>query len=201
MPRPRERVCLEDGLKLDLNWLARSGFIQRSRSIGSRAIRWTHWHWGEIATGIVSADMSGRKEGWLRVQIGNWSQTIVLIARPRHFGGSQWYFMCPTMNRPASVLWKPNGASAFRSRGAWGNMVAYQSQFNGATNRAHAGKARIRSRLIANPDPDEWDLPPRPKWMRRKTYDRHVEHFNRYEAELDRGCALAAAKLGRLKLI
>jgi hypothetical protein len=45
-------------------------------------------------------------------------------------------------------------------------QVAYQSQFNDATHRAHAGKARIKSRLIANLDPDEWDLPPKPKWMR-----------------------------------
>jgi hypothetical protein len=26
-----------------------------------------------------------------------------------HFGGRQWYFMCPVRNRPASVLWKPSG--------------------------------------------------------------------------------------------
>jgi hypothetical protein len=30
MPRRRERVCLQDGLKLDLNRLARKGFINQS---------------------------------------------------------------------------------------------------------------------------------------------------------------------------
>src|SRR5712671_6781484 len=29
MSRPRQRVCLQDGLKLDLNWLARKGFVKR----------------------------------------------------------------------------------------------------------------------------------------------------------------------------
>jgi hypothetical protein len=29
MSRPRQRVCLQDGLKLDLNQLARKGFIKR----------------------------------------------------------------------------------------------------------------------------------------------------------------------------
>jgi hypothetical protein len=60
MPRPRERVCLQDGLKLDLNGLAHNGFIKRGANIGSRGIRWTHSYWGEIATGTISADMSGR---------------------------------------------------------------------------------------------------------------------------------------------
>jgi hypothetical protein len=200
LSRPRERVCLQDGLKLDLNRLARNGVIRPGANIGSRGIRWTHSYWGEIATGIISADMSGQKEGWLRVQLGNLNQTINLIARPRHFGGRQWYFICPVRNRSASVLWKPPGATRFCSRQTWGRQVAYQSQFNDATNRAHAGKEKIKSRLIADLDPDEWDLPPKPKWMRWKTYDRNVERFDHYEADLDRGCAMLAAKLIGLKL-
>ena len=59
MARPRERVCLQDGLKLDLNRLAQNGFIKRGANIGSRGIRWTHSYWGEIVTGTISADMSG----------------------------------------------------------------------------------------------------------------------------------------------
>jgi hypothetical protein len=100
------------------------------------------------------------------------------------------------MNRPASVLWKPNGATRFCSRQAWGRRVAYQSQFNDATNRAHAGKVRIKSRLIADLDPDEWDLPPKPKWMRWATYNRYEERYDRYEEFLDNSLAVFAAKLG-----
>jgi hypothetical protein len=106
MPRPRERVCLQDGLKLDLNRLARKGFIKHGTNIGGRGITWTHSYWGEIATGMISADMSGKDEGWFRIQLGSLDQWITLVSRPRHFGGRQWYFMCPIMNRPASVLWK-----------------------------------------------------------------------------------------------
>jgi hypothetical protein len=65
------------------------------------------------------------------------------------------------------------------SRQTWGRQVAYQSQFNDATNRAHAGKARIKSRLIADLDPDERDLPPKPKWMRWKTYEGYTDRFDR----------------------
>lgn len=200
MGRPRERVCLQDGLKLDLNKLARNGLIRRGSHTGSRGIRWTHSYWGEIATGVVTADMSGQNEGWLRIQLGSLNQTIILIARPRHFGGKQWYFMCPIRNRAASVLWKPSGATRFCSRQTWGRQVAYQSQFNDWTNRAHAGKERIKSRLIANLEPDDWDLPPKPKWMRWKTYNRYEEKFDQYEAVLDYGCASLVAKLTGKKL-
>jgi hypothetical protein len=196
MGRPRERVCLQAGLRLDLNRLARRGFIKPGVNIGSRGIKWTHSYWGDVATGMISADMSGRYEGWFRIQLGNLDQWITLIPQNRYFGGRQWYFMCPTMNRPVSVLWKPNGATQFCSRQTWGRRVAYQSQFNDATNRAHAGKARIKSRLIADLDPDEWDLPPKPKWMRWATYNRHVARYDRYEEFLDNSLAVFAAKLG-----
>jgi hypothetical protein len=30
-------------------------------------------------------------------------------------------------------------------------------------------EGKIKSRLIGNPNPDEWDLPPKPRWMRWRT--------------------------------
>jgi hypothetical protein len=167
MPRPRARACLQDGLKLDLNRLYRHGFIQRGARSGPVGIRWYSTYWDkEIASGLITANVSGVEEGWLRLQLGNLDEWIPLVAHPRHFGGRQWYFMCPAINRPVSVLWRPPGARTFRSRQAWGRQVAYRSQFSDADNRAHLGKERIKARLIADLDPDEWDLPPKPKWMR-----------------------------------
>ena len=60
---------------------------------------------------------------------------------------------------------------------------------SGAANRAHDGKAKINARLcsIGGFDPDEWDLPPKPKWMRWNTYNRAVEKFDRHQASLDKG--------------
>jgi len=198
MARPRQRVCLQDGLKLDLNRLMRRGFVKPGEYVGNRGITWTNSYWGEVATGLISANMSGRYEGWFRIQLGNLDQWITLLPQNRHFGGRQWYFSCPVKGRAVSVLWKPNGAKEFRSRQAWGRQVAYQSQFNDATNRAHAGKARIKSRLIADLDPGEWDLPPKPKGMRWATYNRYEQRFDQYEDVLDHGLvALAAKFLGK----
>jgi hypothetical protein len=138
--------------------------------------------------------MSGPQEGWLRLE-GDFNERFTLVTRPRHFGGRQWYFMCPAMNRPVSVLWRPPGARQFWSRRAWGRQVAYASQFRDPDNRAHLGKARIKARLIADLDPDEWDLPPKPKWMRWSTYNRQVERYDAYEDILDRGTFALMAKL------
>jgi len=139
--------------------------------------------------------MEGEYEGWFRIQIGSLDQTIILVPKARHFGGQQWYFVCPSMNRYASVLWRPPGATRFCSRQSWGSRrVAYSSQFLDPDNRAHRGKAKIKSRLIGDHDPDDWDLPPKPKWMRWSTYNRLVDRFDSYEEILDRGITELMAK-------
>ena len=195
MPRQRQRVRLEDGLRLDLNKLVRRGFVQPGGMTGPVGIRWTHSYWGDIGTGLIWANMTGDWQGTFRIMLGELDQRIILVARRRRFGGFQWYFMCPVMNQRASVLWKPPGATRFCSRQTWGRQVAYSSQFMSPTDRAWHGKSKIKSRLIADLDPDEWDLPPKPKWMRWRTYARHEARFDRYEDFLDRECMIAAARL------
>ena len=195
MPRPRQRACLNQGLKLDLNKLRRQGLVCPGARSGPTAIRWNSTYWGEIASGFITANMEGRYEGWLRIQIGDLDQWIILVPRPRHFGGYQWYFVCPVINRDCSVIWLPPGASRFCSRQKWGRRrVAYASQFADRDNRAHLGQATIKARLIGDLDPDEWDLPPKPKWMRWRTYNRYVERYDGYEEILDYGIAELMAK-------
>lgn len=198
MPRPCQRATLEAGLKLDLNNLARRGFIQPGARTGPIGIRWYDSYWERTkAEGLITADMSGDYEGWFNIRIGDRHHNIILVPRKRHFGGHQWYFMCPYMNRRTSVLWMPPGARVFACRQEWGRQVAYQSQFFDRDNRAHLGESKIRARLcrIGGFDPDDWDLPPKPKWMRWKTYNRMVARFDRYENHLNEGICELAAKL------
>jgi hypothetical protein len=198
MPRPCQRVRLESGLKLDLNRLARRGFIQPGAATGPVGVQWMNSYWEEMtAFGVITADMRGSREGWFRIEIGQLNQHIILVARPRHFGGHQWFFLCPYLGCPATVLWRPPGARYFASRQYWGPRVAYQSQFLCRDNRAHRGQAKINSRLCAAGgfNPDEWSIPPKPKWMRWKTYNRALEKFDRYEAILDDGTFALVARL------
>lgn len=174
----------------DLNRLARRGFIRLGAFTGPVGIVWTNSYTGdEIASGLITAQMSGRYDGWFQIQIGQLDQRISLITQSRHFGGQQWYFVCPYTHHRASVLWRPPGANSFASRARWGAQVAYTSQFLDRTGRAHCGQAKIRSRLcsMGGFGADEWDFPPKPKWMRWSTYNHAEEAFGRYEAILEEG--------------
>jgi hypothetical protein len=160
MERSRQRVRLEDGLKLDINQLLRRGRNQP----GSKA------------------DLSCRVRGWMRVKSGSLDQTIELVSLARHYGGRQWYFLCPRTGRRVSVLWKPPGAQSFASRQSWGRQVAYRSQFRSPYRRACSGAEAIRYRLGGR-DYSEWsgELPPRPKGMHWRTYEREIARIETYE--------------------
>jgi hypothetical protein len=201
MPRPCQRVRLESGLKLDLNRLARRGLVVPGAATGPIAIGWTDSDGEYTAAAAITADMRGPDEGWFHIkswQHGGFDQRIILQARPRHFGGRQWFFLCPYLNRRAMVLWMPPGARSFACRQRWGRQVAYASQCLDRDNRAHRGQAKIRTRLcgIGGFDPDEWDMPPKPKWMRWRTYNRAVAKFEQYDSILDEGVAELVARLG-----
>jgi hypothetical protein len=188
---------LESGLKLDLNQLARRGLIQLGGYRTSN-ISWRDSYSGEhIASGTISSDMTDAEEGLFHVQIGSLAQWIKLVSLPRHFGGRQWYFVCPDLNCRVSVLWMPPGARNFACRQKWGKQVAYASQFSTPIDRAHEGKARIKSRLcsIGGFDPAAWELPPKPRWMRWPTYNRAVEKFDHYEGRLNESLLAGMAKI------
>jgi len=184
---------------LDLNRLIRQGTVQPGFSTRPSLIQWTRS--GEvIAFALITANLCDPATSWLHIQAPNIDQRITLVSCPRHFGGRQWYFVCPVTHRRASVLWMPPGAKEFCSRQALGRKVAYRSQFQTIYNRGHAGKAKIKARLIGDLDPEEWDLPPKPKWMRRRTYDRLVERFEAYDEMTypdDSALCALAAKLKR----
>ena len=176
--------------------LMRQGVVQRGVEAGPFLMRWTNSYTGELtANAFLTADMRWEHEGTLQIRMADIEQEVILTPRRRRFGGHQWYFMCPHEDRCCSVLWRPPGAREFRCRQGWGRRVAYNSQFLDPTNRAHRGKAKIKARLIGDCNPDEWELPPKPKWMRWSTYNRYVDRFHKYEEILDEGVEELWAKL------
>ena len=59
MPRPRQRACLQSGLRLNLNRLIRRGIVEPGAYSG-REVSWTDSYDDEqIASGLITADMSG----------------------------------------------------------------------------------------------------------------------------------------------
>ena len=49
--------------------------------------------------------------------------------------------------------------------------------------------------MLGDEDPDEWDLLPKPKGMRRGIYERWVARYDAAEEMLDAQLAMAAARL------
>jgi hypothetical protein len=182
MPKPLQRACLEQGLRLDLNWLVRNGLVRPGEWMLELKFSWKLDRTDrEPSLGLLTSNMEGN-EGHLRIQIGKIDQIIKLAANERHFGGQQWYFICPVLQKRCSIIWRPPGASRFASGPAWKQQAAYASQFQTPRDRAISAAMRIRNRL-GGPD---WVAlnsvdPPKPKGMRWRTYLRLLERSHRYE--------------------
>ena len=94
MPRPRERVCLQDGLKLDLNRLARNVFIR----LGARSNPWNPlvFHILGHPTGV--GPHHGRHE-W---------PSGGMVSTPRRFQRADYASRpSPTFRRPTMVFHVP----------------------------------------------------------------------------------------------
>jgi hypothetical protein len=193
MPRDRQRLTLESGPVLDLAEIIRRG----SGRAGARIRAVYSFSKGEVLATELSLDEHG---GTMELAFDGRRQSFKLTCRPRHFGGSQWYIVCPSTSRRVRVLYRPLGAPWFASRHAWGRRrAAYASQFLGPVDRAWRTKAKVKARLIGDADPDEWDLPPKPKWMRLSTYARWEAKYDEAEDILEEQCAFAVARFMKRK--
>jgi hypothetical protein len=188
MPRDRQRLTLESGPKLDLAKLIPIGaakpgsHIQCVLTYGS----------GETITATLKLSDYG---GLLELSSQGHHQSFSLVSEPRHFGGRQWYVVCSKTGRRVRVLYRPLGATYFASRHAWGRRAAYASQFLDPIGRAWRTKAKVKAALLGDADPDEWDVPPKPKGMHWATYERWVARYDAAEEMLDAQLVIAATRL------
>jgi hypothetical protein len=178
-------VRLQDGLWLDLNKLLREGLGPPGRIPWPVEIRWTSSRSGEIAKGWITIRKEGDDRVFLRILISKLDQTLELIAQYRHFGGQQWYFKCPLTGGKCSVVWLPPGATRFCGRQAWGKQVAYSTQFESKFDRAITAREKVKDKLIGTLNRCEWELPPKPKWMRWRTYERLADKYRLQEKKID----------------
>jgi hypothetical protein len=188
MPRDRQRLTLESGPKLDLAKLIPSG----AGKPGSHIQCVLTYGLGETITAILKLSDYG---GLLNLSFQGGQQTFSLMSSPRHFGGLQWYAVCPKTAHWVRVLHRPLGATFFDSRHAWGRRAAYASQFLDPIGRAWRTKANVKATLLGDADPDEWDLPPKPKGMHWATYEKWVARYAAAEEMLDAQLVQAAARL------
>jgi hypothetical protein len=172
MPRARERMCLDIGLRLDINNLIRGGLRTGACEVEINGDE-------SAIKGRLSAYLDNGPMHWVQLQFSSFDQTIGLIRVARHFGGFQWYFICPMTGDKASVLWLPRGQRSFASQKYWkARRKAYSSQFLSPHDRAEQGMKRIEARLVY----DETDgLLYKPKRMRFTTYQHLCERLDAYD--------------------
>jgi hypothetical protein len=94
---------------------------------------------------------------------------VSLLTTPQRFGGVRWWFQCPYTGRRAVRLLLPRGGHQFWSRGAY--RLGYASQREDRMGRAQRQATKVYRALGGD---GNWmdGPPPKPKWMRWRTYDR-----------------------------
>ncbi len=107
---------------------------------------------------------------------------VTLLTTPQRFGGVRWWFQCPYTGRRAVRLFLPRGGHQFWSRSAY--RLGYASQRETAMDRAWRRGSKLYRSMGGEGD---WrdDPPPKPKWMRWRTYQRKAAelegHCERYD--------------------
>ena len=155
---------------------------------------------------MVSLDSPDAGSGTMRVrhdtirhptgsETGPQDYTLELRAGPCSLGGRRWWFVCPHTQQRCRTLYLPNGANRFASRAAY--RLAYQSQRDDDMDRRHAKLARICGKVGGPYRGLGAALPPRPKGMRRRTYDRLLDKWFAAEDEFEAFFAEKARRLLR----
>jgi hypothetical protein len=162
---------LDNGICFDVNVMVRAGLKTGTCKLAVSDAQ-------EVAADLRMDD--GHRRGRLHLQHPDFDQTIELMAAPRHFGGCQWYWLCPMTGYRCSVLYKPHGRTVFASQKYWRRhrRMAYRSQFLAPHNRARQGIDRIEARLGGKDDDDTLY---KPKWQRWRTFKRYCARLDKYD--------------------
>lgn len=109
------------------------------------------------------------------------------------YGGRRWWFLCPRTARRTTKLFLPNGGWHFWSRQAYG--LGYACQREDRFSRLQR-RAAMLNRQLGGEGWGTWEDPPlKPKWMRRRTYERKYE---RWERVVELANAEFTIRVGRL---
>lgn len=190
-------LTVEDCLSLDLNKLLRDRCLVPGRwKAGS--LHWTVVGTGrEVASVGYAADLADPAAAWMRLRFGRGEGkarrehecTVRLTTTRPCFGGRRWWFVCPVSGRRCGKLHIPPGAGVFAARQVWG--LAYTSQRVSPLERERQTAAdrasRLRRRLggTGGGPIGHAEVPPRPKGMWRRTYERRRREIEEVEERLE----------------
>ena len=180
-PQRRRRSRIEQALRLDVRELRRQGLLRQGRHSVDRV---TSLEGSMIAETQLAIDLD-IEHGHIEIQ-GRWAdsasigpQRIRLVTTRQHLGGLRWWLVCPHTGRHADVLLHFSGTGEFFSRQAFDPPPIYRCQRTSHRTHLYERIGAIRRRLRATSASPEglFELPPRPKHMRRLTYLSYVEQL------------------------
>src|SRR5690349_14626979 len=172
--RTRRRVTDESTGSFVLSVKGLLGRLPRGAVVGG-TVTFRSSRWGELAV-EVRGDTSDPAAPYLELthetRDGSEERVAYRVrlatTRPR-YGGERWWFVCPSSGRRAFKLYLPNGGRWFLSRAAYG--LAYEVTREDALSR-HLRRAGGILAKLGRPEAEWWGWAPKPKWMRRQTYER-----------------------------
>ena len=182
--------------------------IRRGQVVPGRYVRhtltWTRTATGErVASLGYEANLLDEAASWLQLTytVTRWpdgtkesrNDRVALETTRPPFGGLRWWFRCPATGRLVAKLHLPNGGVRFASRRAYG--LAYRSQRVTALDRSHDRQRRIFAKLGEEYESFQQPPPPKPKWMRWRTYDRLCAELAEAEAVHDAVFLAGASRL------
>jgi hypothetical protein len=184
--------------KIDLAWMIRTGRATPGQWISGGL----SWNCGGQSAGSVSyvANMEDLDDAYLQLNYWRGSgdekehleQKIRLVFTELNFGGRRWWMICPYSGRRVAKLYLPNGGDRFAGRRAW--RLAYNSQRVAHRDRVFEKLFRLQRKLGCPQGWDSWIS--RPKGMWNRTFERHLEEFERLDGECGAQMAMFVLRMG-----
>jgi hypothetical protein len=208
------RPNIDQGLKLDLRSLRRREMFIPDGMERHTSVQWTYTYTEEHVATIGLAYCAGASGGSLRLTYTSTpygqepqkiNETFQLIRFPQPFGGCRWYIVCPATFRYCQCIYLPPGAPHFRSRHGFKVRLMYNSQKLDRSSRVMESARKLAAKVLRIGPPNwrqehkDWDFPPKPPWMRWKTYNRYYASWEQYERLSNAYLEQWALKLGGLK--
>ena len=181
------RGTVEGTRSLDVMKLARAGYL-RGWMAGS-------WKWTYQGGTTATIGMTGGRDAITlkyRFQAGGqqWqsvTQCVPIRWTPCRLGGERPWFICDVFangvhcgRRVAKIY---GAGKLFARRNCY--RLGYRAQRGDRMDQAHHHLRRLHQKLDAEYDGPDGLPPPRPKWMRYRTYDRVMQQIEEGEARLD----------------